>query len=91
MVRRWKPPSMKTLEAIYEAERREACAGGYHKFGGWKTDDEGRSYWDCLHGCGHRHRRDPVTEQETLAESTCKLYQREQEIAEERARRENKE
>jgi hypothetical protein len=87
MVRRWKPPSRKTLDAMYEAERREACQGGHHRFIGWKTDDDGRLYWDCAHGCGHRHRRDPVTEEELAAECDCAAYEREQQIAAKQAGR----
>ncbi|MBO2459837.1 hypothetical protein [Actinomadura violacea] len=78
---------MKTLEAIYEAERKEACRGGHHKFVTWKTDDEGRLYWDCAYGCGHRHRRDPVTEEEAAAEANCASYERERQIAAKRASR----
>lgn len=54
-MRKWKPPS----DAYYWANRRrekiEACKDGFHKSGEWKKHDDGRRYWDCMHGCGHRH------------------------------------
>ncbi|WP_242882563.1 hypothetical protein [Actinomadura litoris] len=87
MPRRWKPPSWKTLDAIYAQKRAAACAAGYHRFIGWCTDDEGRLYWDCAHGCGHRHRRDPVTDEEIAAEQDCVPYREEQRIARERERK----
>lgn len=36
--------------------------------------------WDCACGCGHRHRRAPVTEEEVAAERNCATYERKQQL-----------
>lgn len=66
--------SLAAINARYEREHREACATGYHKFGGWRRGGDGRAFWDCLRGCGHRHRNDPVTDAERAAEGGCAAY-----------------
>lgn len=67
--------SLAAIHARHEHAHREACAGGHHKFGGWQQDEDGRAFWDCAHGCGHRHRDTPSTLEETAAEDGCAAYQ----------------
>ncbi|MFV2179457.1 hypothetical protein ACFHW2_37355 [Actinomadura sp. LOL_016] len=68
-----------SLTAIHTRHIREgeaACAAGHHKAGGWETAEDGRRFWDCVRGCGHRHRNDPAPGEELAAEENCAVHQR---------------
>lgn len=74
-----RPMTRESLAAIHARrvrEEQDACAAGHHKGGAWETDQGGRRFWDCVRGCGHRHRPDPAPGEELAAEENCAIHRR---------------